>query len=251
MAPQLDHLKSEATRLINQKKGTEAELVSSSQSRTDFYQIYYDDVQESACYPFARLYFNEKVTIFFENSVIVPLVMYSKAEKVSVCSWKLRQKLKYYIGRRRELTQEVLESDYDVLSMTKNSKHHQMLAFADKSHPGFKSTFNRILSEIGINVPKEVSSPIYQNHFSAKTEIYQDYVKTYLKPAMDVMFNDPEINKMIMVDSNYTNLDRTSANRVDALKEQIGVGYYPLAPFLLERLFSVYVHNRKINVTWL
>lgn len=214
-------------------------------------QIYYSDYQKEACYTFARLYFNEKLTIHFENSIIERVVMASNADKVSVCSWRLREKFKYFIGPHREFTQEVLESDYDVLSLTKNSRFHNMLAAADKWHPGFKPAFERIMSGIGFNCPKEVKIPIYQNHFSAKREIYQDYVKRYLRPAMNFIENDPEVNKMAMMDSNYSKLDKRVTDNHESLMKQIGVPYYPLVPFLLERLFSVYIHNENINVSWL
>lgn len=214
-------------------------------------QIIYDDRQREACYPFAQIYFNHSLTIFFENSVIVELVRSSKADRIAVCSWKLKEKLKWYIGRPRPITQELLESEYDIMSFTKNSRHHQMLYAADKWHPGFRPTFSKILSAIGKNCPSEVKIPIYQNHFSAKREIYQDYVNTYLIPAMDVMQNDTEINKIAMSDSNYDKLDRSPTKKLQALKEKIGIDYYPLAPFLLERLFSVYVHNNKLKVTHL
>lgn len=214
-------------------------------------QIIYDDSQRNSCFPSAKIHFNHTLTIFFENSCIVELVSTSKADKIAVCSWKLKEKLRWYIGRPRPITQELLESEYDIMSFTKNSKHHQMLYAADKWHPGFKSTFSKILSAIGKNCPSEVKNPIYQNHFSAKIEIYQDYVNTYLIPAMEVMKNDSEINKLVMVDSNYSQLDRTPTEKLKNLKEKIGIDYYPLAPFLLERLFSVYVHNNKLNVTWL
>lgn len=214
-------------------------------------QIIYDERQRASCLPIAKVYFNETLTIFFENEIIRELVSASQADKIAVCSWKLKEKLKWYIGRPRPITQELLESEYDIMSFTKNSKHHQMLYAADKWHPGFKSTLSKILSSIGRNCPSEVKIPIYQNHFSAKTKIYQDYVNTYLIPAMEVMKNDAEINKLVMVDSNYSQLDRTPQSKLNNLKEKIGIDYYPLAPFLLERLFSVYVHNNKLNVTWL
>lgn len=214
-------------------------------------QIIYDERQRASCLPIAKVYYNETLTIFFENEVIRELVSTSQADKIAVCSWKLKEKLKWYIGRPRPITQELLESEYDIMSFTKNSKHHQMLYAADKWHPGFKATFSKILSAIGKNFPSEVKIPIYQNHFSSKREIYQDYVNTYLIPAMEVMKNDAEINKLVMVDSNYAQLDRTPQSKLKNLKEKIGIDYYPLAPFLLERLFSVYVHNNKLNVTWL
>ena len=211
-------------------------------------QIYYHERQKVHCFPFSKLYYNESLTIYFENDVIKKLVMASTAEKIAVTSWKLKEKLRWYIGRPREITQELLESDYEVLSFTKNTKYHKMLAAAEAWHPGFLAVFDKILSKIGVVRPVEVKIPIYQNHFSCKREIYQDYVQNYLSPAMDCIQNDPEINAMAMRDSKYSDLTHQSAEH---LKNKLGISYYPLTPFLLERLFSVYVQNKRINVTHL
>jgi hypothetical protein len=211
-------------------------------------QIYYEEEQKAHCFPFARLHFNDRLTVFFENSVIKDVVLASESEKIAVCSWKLKQKLRWYIGKHRELTQEVLESDYDVLSMTRNSSHHQMLAAANKYHKGFKEGMQKLCDHIGLKVPGEVKQPIYQNHFSAKREIYRDYVQNYLSPAMEFM--ETGMRDIALMDSNYSQLSKSSITP-EYLLEKIGVPYYPLAPFILERLFSVYVQNKKIKVTWL
>lgn len=222
---------------------------------SELIQIIYDDSQRAACYPFAKIYHNDTLTVYFENDCIVKLVSASQADKIAVCSWKLKEKMKWYIGKPRPFTQQLLESDYKVMSFTKNTKHHQMLNAADKWHPGFKATFGKIVAAIGKKCPSEVKIPIYQNHFSAKREIYQDYVNTYLIPAMEVIKNDPDINKLAMVDSNYSFLkpekEAEKKKRQERFKTQIGVEYWPLVPFLLERLFSVYVQNNKINVSHL
>lgn len=225
-------------------------LVNGSGMASRLIQIYYKDHQKAHCFPFADLHFNDSLTVFFENSVISELVMSSDAEKISVCSWKLRQKLRWYIGKHRELTQEVMDSDYQVLSMTRNSPHHQMLASADRHHKGFKEGMAKLCVHIGLKVPGEVKVPIYQNHFSAKLEIYQDYVRNFLSPAMDYMSSDEEMKKIALSDSNYSNLAKGGATS-DELMDKIGLPFYPLAPFILERLFSIYVHNYKIPVTWL
>lgn len=216
----------------------------------EFYQIIYDDSQRKECYPFARVHFNETLTYFFENTIISELVGASQADKIAVCSWKLKQKLRWYIGKPREITQELLESDYEVMSFTKNTKAHGMLAFANVSHKGFMVSFKKVVEGIGKKCPGEVKIPIYQNHFSSKREIYQDYVKEYLNPAMEIMQNDPEINKLVMADSNYSTLTSKKPEHLKEIEQKLGMPYYPLAPFLLERLFSVYVHNKKINVSW-
>lgn len=218
---------------------------------SELIQIIYKFEQKASCYPFARVYFNTGLTIFFENSIISKLVMESKEDKIAVCSWKLASKMRWNVCSPRPLTQEVLDTEYDVMSFTCNTKYHLMLASADKHHAGFKEAMTKVLGSIGQKMPGEVKSPIYQNHFSAKIGIYRDYVMNWLNPAMKVMEEDPEINKLIMADSNYSMLNKRDAISAEQLQEKIGVPYYPLAPFLLERLFSIYVHNNKIPVTYL
>lgn len=214
-------------------------------------QIYYRDDQKASCYPFADLYFNEGLTIFFENECIKKLVLASNDEKIGVCSWKLRKKRIYNILRPRELTQEVLETDYDVLCFTGNSKNHKMLAAAENWHPGFKKTMEVILDMIGQKMPGEVKSPIYQNSFMAKLGIYQDYVKNWLAPVMEGTLNDTMVYKLMTVDSHYSELAKKDSVSPEYLQEKIGMPFYPLAPFILERLFSVYCHNNRIKVTQL
>lgn len=209
-------------------------------------QIYYTNEQKEKLFDFAKPYFNSGLTIFFENDPIKKLVLATEADKIAVCSWKLRDKLRWYIGRPRALTPELLDSDYDVLSFTRNTKYHKMLAAAEVWHPGFLKIFDKMLGAIGVSRPGEIKTPIYQNHFSARTQIYKDYIQSYLSPVMDAMVSDKELNEMVMRDSHYSDLTHQTAEH---LQEKIGINYYPLVPFLLERLFSVYVHNKKLNVT--
>lgn len=219
--------------------------------KLDFHQIVYRDEQKSACYPFAQIHFNQALTPFFENSVIRALVLGSEADKIAVCSWKLKEKMRWNVCRPRPLSEEVLQTDYDVMSFTCNTPKHQMLAAANKWHPGFLVALGKILAEIGKKMPSEVKNPIYQNHFSARRDIYRDYVMDWLTPAMFVMQTDPEINAMVMQDSNYSKLAKTNDEIRQRLLQSIGVPYYPLIPFLLERLFPIYCHNNKIKVTYL
>lgn len=209
-------------------------------------QICYDLSQKRHCYEWADIYFNQKLTVFFENEIIKELVLLATVDKIAICSWKLKEKMRWNVGKRIEVTQDVINSDYEVLSFTKNTKHHQMLAAAERWHPGFTKILKEILNRIGKKMPSEVKNPIYQNHFSAKTEIYRDYVTTYLVPAMEVMNYHQDVKEMCMIDSNYSNLTR---NKAANLKNIIGIDYYPMHPFLLERLFSIYCHNNKINVS--
>lgn len=215
-------------------------------------QIIYKEEQRAECYPFANVYFNEKLTIFFENQVIAKLVPEATADKIGVCSWKLKQKQRWNVGKRREITQEVLESDYDVLSFTKNTIYHQMLAASEMWHPGFMIALKAVCAGVwSINIPNEVSCPIYQNAFMASRSIYQDYVGEYLRPVMSAINYQAAAGVLATQDSRYHELAKASAAPKEWLKEQIGMPYYPMAPFLLERLFSIFCHNNKIKVTYI
>lgn len=206
-------------------------------------------------WPFAIPYFNHDLTIFFENEVISKLVSReTEYDKIAICSWKLKDKLRWNLGKPRlpeDITEEVLNRDYDILPFTRNTDWHKMLEAASIWHPGFRPTMTKIVEGIGKKMPGEVKIPIYQNAFSAKREIYQDYVKNYLNPAMELAKNDPEIYKLATQDSHYTKLTRDGGASAEYLQQKIGFPYYPLITFILERLFSVYVHNQKINVTFL
>lgn len=219
--------------------------------QVDFVQIIYKDEQKSFCYPFARIHFNDTLTHFFENSVIKDVVLSSESEKIAVCSWKLRQKMKWNVCMPRQLTEDVLKTNFEVMSFTCNTKYHQTLAAADKWHPGFIDLIGKILNRIGEKLPSEVKYPIYQNHFCAKASIYKKYVNYYLIPAMMVMSVEPDIKELCWKDSNYSNLAKKDSASPQFLLSQIGVPYYPMHAFILERLFSIFCHNHKIKVTYL
>lgn len=221
---------------------------------TEFYQIFYHESQKDNMWPFAIPFYNENLTIFFENEIIRKLVTETKADKIAVVSWKLKDKLRWNLGKPRlpeDITEEVLNRDYDVMPFTRNSHHHQMLEAASTWHPNFRQTMTKIVEGIGKKMPSEVKIPIYQNAFAAKREIYQDYITDYLNPAMELVKNDPEIYKLATVDSHYTKLTRDDSVKSDYLMSKIGFSYYPLITFILERLFSVYIQNKKINVTFI
>jgi len=96
-----------------------------------------------------------------------------------------------------------------------------------------------------------VAQPIYQNAFMANRAIYRDYVMTYLNPVMFVMSSDPALHSLVTQNSMYHELTRGDCASRESLQEQIGMPYYPMAPFLLERLFSIFCHNKKIKVDYI
>jgi hypothetical protein len=214
--------------------------------RVDFYQVFYKDGQEKTMFPFAIPYFNPELTPFFENSVIETLVSESDADKIGVCSWALKSKARLIL---RPLTESVLQEDFDVLSLSRNSKHHKMLISAEVWHPGFVSLLTKIMNRIGFKTPINPKYPIYQNAFIARSAIYKRYVSEFLSPAMEVMMTDEEIRGLCWQDSNYTKLKREPLTE-DA-KKYLGVSYYPMHPFLCERFFSQWLEKQNLNIQYL
>ena len=124
-----------------------------------------------------------------------------------------------------------------------------MLAHLYHWHPKSKQAMELLWSKLGFKLCGEVKNPIYQNHYVAKREIYQDYVSNFLNPAMELIKTDEELNKLMMSESNYGKLNREADIR--SVKAKLGINYYPLAPFILERCPSCYFQMKNINVTYL
>src|SRR6187455_2725781 len=123
---------------------------------TELYQLFYKDEQKEKLLPFSIPYKTEGLTIFFENYWISKLVLTTnfkeRPDKIGVCSWKLAEKMRARVGLRVPLSLEVLNSDYEVLSLTKNSKKHTMLAHLYHWHPSSKQAMELLWSKLGFKL---------------------------------------------------------------------------------------------------
>lgn len=209
------------------------------------FQIFYKPEQRQHLYPFAVPYFNESLTIFFENDPIRKIVSEFQGEKIAVCSWKLNKKVRLI----HPVTEEALNKDYQVLSLTRNSSRHQMLAMANAWHPGFIKTIDLLWQKVGLKRPPEAKNPIYQNHFSAKTEIYKDYVDNFLAPAMEQTLLDDELHAVMTQPSGYAKLSRQADRK--SVEKSLNMTDYPLAPFILERCPSLYFQMKGYRINYI
>jgi hypothetical protein len=212
---------------------------------TDLYQIYYKPDQLTKLYSFAKPYFNDKLTIFFENEPIRDIVTHTRSEKVAVCSWKLSQKIRAI----HPVTEKALQSDFDVLCFTRNSRRHQMIGMAAAWHKGFIPAIDLLWGKLGYKRPGEARNPIYQNHFAAKSVIYKEYVDSFLSPAMELIENDEELHEMMVEPSGYGKLSRTSDMK--SVKSKLGMDDYPLCPFVLERCPALWFQMKGIKISYL
>lgn len=214
------------------------------------FQVHWSDAQLPNLYPFATPYKNEGLTVFFENDCIRKIVPEATADKVGVCSYDLRQSMGSGVPMRCELTAEMLDTEYDVLSLMRKDTEQDMIWRMGQWHPGSDLLFYRILEKIGKPKPGKLKNPIYQNHFLAKREIYQAYVSEMLVPFMDCMENDEEIKPLVNVDSGYYKLKPPYTEFAHRVMNFLGTNYVTLHTFLCERLFSTWV-NDKYKVVYI
>lgn len=215
----------------------------------EFIQIIYDDIQAQHCYPFARIHKNERITPYFENSVIEEICPALTADAISICSWRLAKKRQDMFRLvDKSLSYEKLTSvDYDVAVLTPRSPSHKPLFMASQWHsPAWDKPFaifkNFLWTDLKIKVPDELSTAIYENHFVAKREIYHDYVKHCLAPSITFMSTNP----IFYTDAGYSK--RKTTEEVQAYFEKTGRRDWPISPFILERLFSIYCEGKGFKI---
>jgi len=223
----------------------------------DFIQIYFKDEHLPALYPFAKPYNNEgKCTDAFENQVIADLVPQCTADLIGICSWRLREKRNesstpLILNRKygnHDLTEErILSTPFDVAILTPRNDQHRPLLNASQWHGqawnvAFPVLKRWLFNELHIKVPDELSRAIYENHFIAGRDIYHEYVRSCLIPAIGFVSNDP----VFMADAGYGK--RIGAVRLREYQQRTGRIDYPIAPFILERLFSIWIEGKNLNV---
>lgn len=207
--------------------------------------------RKAEIYPWAEAYENHILTPFFENSLIPNLLRASTADKIAVCSWALKQKMTMRIPPRRELTPEVLQEDFDVMSFSKNAADHDMLLALEGWHPGSIEILKLIFADLGLPMPKKPKFPIYQNAFCARRDVYREYVTSFLGPAMNLMTVNDRLKVLCWQDANYT---RTTLNKpvdVDRIEKFLGVKHYTMHPFILERCFSLWIDDKNLKIVYL
>jgi len=209
-----------------------------------FFQICYKKEQCEEMYDFASPWLHWELNDYFENKVIsdaVPLI--NDRDLIGICSWRLKAKRQDSIRTKGQLTEEALRTlDYDVAILTPRSNNHRPLEAAKTWHyPHWTPAIERMRDLI--KIPQEVTHTIYENHFVADRELYQDYVIRYLRPAIAFMKEDPAIFR---APSGYAKYKTEGERKI--IKEKLGLDDWPIGVFVLERLFSIYLQNEKKHV---
>jgi hypothetical protein len=197
-------------------------------------------------------YLNQGLTPHFENSVIVDLYrdeqLFGDDLWGGVLSWAFRRKNP--VARRADMALAVAQlKEYPVVSFyphfARRGPVHNM--FGVRIHgPGFADLCREVFKAVGLPFPGKHIAPsrvVYNNAFLADFEIYSHYIEDALIPAMAYLDAHPE---RFMIDSGYHK--KTRADIRARLEKYLGVPFYPMHPFILERLFSTWLQANKVPV---
>jgi hypothetical protein len=211
------------------------------------YQIFYDQYSLDSCYPEFEPIENKICTPFFENDVIIKLInnnAHIPYDYFGVFSGHFKNKM-IHARDGKKLTPEYIFSklEGDVISFFRSHRNHNVINKAEVFHKGFKRAIQNILYNINftVDIEKDTRFTVYQHHYIAKSEIYEQFVKELLEPAVCEMRNkdNKELQNIIWQDSGY----HKKKTMTEKLKQEMGVPYYPYHTFLCERLFSVFLNK--------
>ncbi len=180
----------------------------------------------------------EQRSYLFEYNPIVELSKYFDNEKYyGVFSWKFNHKTGH---NKNTLFNEMAKRNYkqfEVINICQPLPK-PYLEFTENYHKGFMDLFNPICSDLGLEV-KEPKHTIYSNFFIAKGKVYKEYVEL-IKKAIELL--DNKFTDLAWRDANYK-----SGLNPEQLKEKTGLDYYTFHTFILERLMSIWIDNKKIK----
>lgn len=182
---------------------------------------------------------------FLENHVIARLMPYApKADYIGCVSWKFYSKTGYTYDTLKDRISK--NEGVQAFSFWGDKKNVNVWKQAENWHKGIIEIAEIIFPAIGIDIhPTKLQTPvIWQNHFIATPEVYQDYVKTFLIPAMIEMRINPDLVEKLNADSNYQKklLSSPAGEQARAnCLNNFGKPYYTMHPFVCERFFSSYL----------
>lgn len=229
-----------------------------TETKTDIlkgiYQIWYDDQTRKMCSDYFTPFHNPELTPFFENQVIYDLCSQGRhleSEWFGVLSPVFFSKA-WRGGVRPTYMRERMSAETDLVSFHYSRNPNIILqghSHHAKSKGNFKDIVQRVLRMSGIDwdVHNPLRFPVLMNYVVARDWVWDRYFNEMLEPCMDVMRDATgELKELIWQDAEYGK-GRTQTMRRH-LQATLGVPYYPMHTFILERLWSVWLEMNYDDV---
>jgi len=212
----------------------------------NIWQVYFDEVTRKSCKPEWNHYDNsDKLTEFFENSVILDLVdqgEHYKADYFGVFSHDVDQGINFREDglnfTPQNLVTVVTKYGADVYAFQKRRKNANIVTQAERYHPGFVDMMTKALDFAGFKLPNRLDKIVLFNYMVCTADFWDNYVNDMLRPVMAFLNEYPPAYK----DSGYALIGRPMTPEKEArFIKAFGQPHYPYHPFICERLASVYL----------
>lgn len=232
-------------------------------------QTFYQEDHIQHLIPGAEPFFNEYPSVLLESALMVDFFekkLIKDCDWFGLVSWKYERKisgknLRGILHHRENLLnvnqqfEQILKSNEIIAPSPNNYQQehfsrtvqlpHELLKLHGQVEAPLLLILKRMKEEGIINhIPEKIFEKnfyIYSNYWLARRKTYIDYVKNFLIPAIQVTQQDKEINRMCSESACYPNF------LPEKFIKQTGFNYYPIAPFVFERLINVYIHYKDIK----
>jgi len=156
-------------------------------------------------------------------------------EYVGILSWKFPMKTGMFDKKLERLVK-----DKDIYTFCRPLPNPSYMNYSESHHPGLKFLVKTLCDRLGL-MYKDNPKVIYSNFVVAKKHIYKDYVDNIIKPALELL--EGELWDLANKDSEYK-----AGLPKDQLKMYTGLDYYPMLVFVIERMWSQYLNDKKYTV---
>lgn len=144
---------------------------------------------------------------------------------------------------RRQFTEILNNSDADVVSLLQTKPHDPVWIGARFHGEYFRSVFEAALYTMDVSYKAWwCEHPIYFNYFVA-TEQFWDGFGAWMQAFITTILEDPRMCHWATSNSYYQKRWR--------LSKEFGIDWWPLMPFLAERLVSVFVMHTNPKIEYL
>lgn len=214
--------------------------------KLNIWQVYFSPETKASCKPEWSHYDNsEKLTEYFENSVILDLMRmgeHRKADYFGIFSHDVEMTINFREQKHNfnpeNLEKMVDQYRADVFSFQKRRKNENIVVQAERYHPGFLEITKAALDYAGVELPHRLDKIVLFNYMVCVPEFWENYTRDLLIPVMEFLKDYPPAYE----DSKYAIIGRPmTPEKEQRFMKAFGVPHYPYHPFICERLASVYL----------